>query len=105
MKTKKKVPVTPEYTEHLPNVKDMEETVIYISLKYGVSGHRCLCGCGELTILPLNKREDSEEVKNHGWNMTDTDGKLTFTPSVGNFSGESPYHAHYIITNGIANMV
>jgi len=94
MKTIRKESVTPEYIEFMPEVDDMKENTIYISLKFSVTGHRCLCGCGSLTILPIN---------NDGWNMTDNDNKLTFTPSVGNF--QYPCKSHYIITKGVANFV
>jgi len=100
MKTIRKESVTPVYTDTLPNVSIMDEGIIYISIEFGVTGHRCLCGCGELTILPINNVIDG---KDHGWKMTDKDGKLTFTPSVGNF--QIPCKSHYIITNGIANFV
>ena len=103
MKTIRKESVTPKYVEFMTNVNDMKDNIIYISLKYGVTGHRCLCGCGLLTILPLNQKEDSEEIRNHGWGMTDNDGKLTFTPSVGNY--QYPCKSHYIITKGVANFV
>jgi hypothetical protein len=36
---------------------------------------------------------------NNGWDMTINDNKVTFKPSIGNFTGENPYHAHYFIIN------
>lgn len=99
MKTIKQVEVTPIWLsdeEFMPKVGDMEEFKIYISKRYGVSCHRCLCGCGELTVLPFG--EDKM-----GWNLTEKNGKITFTPSVGNF--QISCKSHYIITNNKANFV
>ncbi len=95
MKTIKKVEITPIYVTTMPDV--LEENAIYISEEYGVSVHNCLCGCGVKTALPLSDGE---------WKLIKhDDGKISFTPSIGNFSGEDPYHAHYIITKNIANFV
>ena len=90
------------YVTQMPD--ELEEGKVYISKKYGVSIHNCFCGCGERTVLPLNKRSDVGVLKNHGWNLIEhNDGKISFTPSVGNF--QLPCKSHYIITNNIANFV
>ena len=80
----------------MPPYETFKEGVIYVSLKYGTSIHRCLCGCGEKTVLPFN------DLSN-GWDFSDNNGKATFTPSVGN--NQLPCKSHYIITNGVANFV
>lgn len=95
MKTLKKVPVEPVYLEFLPELSEMEEGKIYISREYKVSKHKCLCGCGELVVLPFSSPDD--------WKFTEDKGKITFTPSVGNY--QFACKSHYIITNGIANFV
>lgn len=79
----------PIFVEEIPREK--ESGILYISEKYKVSIHLCACGCGEQTVLPFNKSGE--------WNMTNNNGLVSFSPSVGNFSGENPYHAHYFITN------
>jgi hypothetical protein len=70
---------------------DIEEGILYISEKYNVSIHLCACGCKGKTVLPFNKPNE--------WVMVNNEGKVSFTPSIGNFSGESPYHAHYYVTD------
>jgi hypothetical protein len=92
----KQVPVTTEHVEIMPDYDSFKEGVIYVSLKYDVAIHKCLCGCKGKTVTPLGKGE---------WTLTENEKGVTITPSIGNFSGEKPYHAHYIITNGIANFV
>lgn len=96
MKTLKKVEIEPVYVETMPDYVSFEEGKVYISEKYNVSIHRCLCGCGEKTVLPLHPIT--------GWVLTkNSAGKVSFTPSVGNF--QIPCKSHYIITNNVANFV
>lgn len=92
MKTLKKVPVFPIYVSLMPDV--MEDGNIYISKEYDVAIHRCLCGCKTEVVTPL---------VSSGWKLTDKEGKITMTPSIGNY--HTPCKSHYIITNGIANIV
>lgn len=73
--------------------ENLEEGIVYISEKYGCSIHLCACGCKQETVLPI------ERGNGKGWNLIKhEDGTVSFTPSIGNFSGEKPYHAHYYIT-------
>ena len=69
-------------------IHDVDFGVLYISKEFGVAIHLCACGCGGKTVTPLNK-----------WKLTENEKGVTLRPSIGNWSGESPYHAHYYITN------
>ena len=94
MKTIMKVEIEPVYVEFIPEQR--EEKKVYISEKYKVSVHSCLCGCGKATVLPLDPV--------HGWNLIKHDsGKVSFTPSIGNY--QFLCKSHYIITNNVANFV
>ena len=95
MKTLKRVEIKPVFIEgFLPDFETMEEAKIYISEQYGVTIHKCLCGCGEKTVLPIDPI--------HGWQLIkDCAGKISFTPSIGNY--QLPCKSHYIITKNIAN--
>lgn len=53
------VPYTHRYVETVPD--ELEEGVVYISEVYGTSIHKCLCGCGTETVMPLND--------NRGWQL------------------------------------
>lgn len=89
------IPVFLKYGEYVPNKELMKEREVYISEEFNTSIHLCLCGCKELVVMPLNK--------SYGWTYTKDNGKVSFTPSVGNYS--FPCRSHYIITNNIANFV
>jgi hypothetical protein len=88
--------------ETMPPKKDMEQFVLYVSKKYGLSIHLCLCGeCGEQTVLPFSHIIEGKDI---GWtHEEDAQGRYTIRPSVGNF--QMPCKSHYIITNNIANFV
>jgi hypothetical protein len=100
MKTLKQVEIEPVFMEFFPEV--LEDNKVYISEENFVSAHNCLCGCKGKTILPLNHGEGI--FKHHGWNLIKHEsGKVSFTPSVGNY--QFPCKAHYIITKNKANFV
>lgn len=79
--------IIPKYCEEIPN--ELENGILYISHKYSIAIHLCACGCGVRTVTPLKVKE---------WTLTKEWEGVTLRPSIGNFSGESPYHAHYYIT-------
>ena len=80
--------LTPMFFEELPEKK--EPGILYISEEYGKTAvHLCACGCGVQSVTPIGEGE---------WTLTKNEGKVTLRPSIGNFSGENPYHAHYHIT-------
>lgn len=84
----KQTEVTPVYCEEIP--ADLEPGKLYITKQYQVAVHLCACGCKGKTVTPFCKGE---------WTLTDKGGAITMRPSIGNFSGENPYHAHYYITD------
>lgn len=79
--------IKPQYVELMP--KNISEGILYISEEYKTAIHLCACGCGEKTVTPLAIDE---------WTITKTGDLITLRPSIGNFAGEDPYHAHYFIT-------
>ena len=82
----------PVFIENCPEGKDMEEGKLYISKKYGMANHLCACGCKEQT--PIGFKPEWKD----GWTLIENpDGTISFSPSIGNFSGQNPYHAHYFI--------
>lgn len=90
MKTIRKVDIVPVFVEIIPDF--LKQDIIYISEKYKVSVHLCLCGCGNLAVLPLSR-----------WTLTENKGKISFTPSILNTNCPNRYH--YIITDNIATVV
>lgn len=77
----------PVMVEFIPKIK--EHGKLYISKEYKVAVHLCACGCGIQTVTPFNTSGE--------WSLIDKSGLITLSPSIGNFTGESPYHAHYFI--------
>ncbi len=91
MRTIKKIKVTTEEVEFIPS--ELKQDIIYVSKEYETATHLCLCGCGNLSVTPINKG---------GWNLTILENKLTMKPSI--LNNNCPNKYHYIITNGIANV-
>ncbi len=94
MKTIKQVDITPVFVpEYIPET--LEPNHIYISQQFKSVIHLCLCGCGEKVSTPICEGM---------WSLTTDDkGRITLSPSVGNFS--LPCRSHYIITKNRANFV
>jgi hypothetical protein len=91
MQTLKKVPLEIVYTEAIP--ENMEFGKIYYSKEYETTNHLCPCGCGQQTPIPVKEGE---------WNLSINNDKVTISPSVLHRLG---CKSHYIITNGVANIV
>lgn len=83
--------IEPVYVEQMPHEK--EHGKLYISKKYGITIHLCACGCGQQSVCDIKPRWKD------GWTFTENNGEVSLSPSIGNFNGERPYHAHYYITN------
>lgn len=77
MKTIKIVNIEYQHVTYIPLVCDMLDNVVYISNEFQISAHRCLCGCGSEVILPLGV---------NGWLLSETNNKITITPSIGNYN-------------------
>ena len=64
------------FVDNIPAYADMEDMMLYVSLKYNTAIHKCICGCGERVVTPLSNRD---------WVMI-YDGFITLWPSIGNWS-------------------
>lgn len=81
--------LTPKQVEYIP--KEKEEGILYISKRFNLAIHLCACGCKRESVTPFNDLKE--------WKLTEENNSITLRPSIGNFNGERPYHAHYYITN------
>lgn len=90
----KTLEIEPVYVEYIP--EQLEQGKLYISKRFELAIHLCACCCGGQTVTPLGEGE---------WTLTENDGKVLLHPSIGNWSGENPYHAHYFITDNKVNFV
>lgn len=91
MKTLKSVPLELIEVEYIPS--EMEFGKIYYSKEYKTANHLCVCGCGQITPIRIKEGE---------WSITKTEKGVTVAPSILQRGG---CQSHYIVTNGIANIV
>lgn len=77
----------PLFVEEIP--EHLDDGVLYISLLYSVTVHRCASGCGRETVNPLSPAQ---------WNITYNGVDISLSPSVGNWN--YPCSAHYWIRYG-----
>jgi hypothetical protein len=80
--------LSPVYCKEIPH--ELEAGNIYISTEFNLAIHLCACGCGGKTVTPIGS---------DGWALTNNAGLVTLRPSIGNWTGQNPYHAHYYITD------
>lgn len=78
-----------KFVEFIPEQKNMEHGVIYISLDYGTAVHNCFCGCGQQVVTPLSPTD---------WKLTYNGESITLHPSIGNW--EFDCKSHYWIKEG-----
>lgn len=90
MKTIKKVNIELVEVEFIP--EEMEEGKLYYSKEYSIANHLCACGCKEKKPIKISKGH---------WDITNKNN-LTIVPSLQHTTG---CMSHYIITNGVANIV
>ena len=83
-------------TEHVSTKpKEMQNGVLYVMEHYNLAVHRCMCGCGEEVITPI----DENGGKTPGyWGWTECSGMASLHPSVGNFQFKC--RSHYFLKNG-----
>jgi len=81
--------LTPSFVETIP--RQIEEGILYISIRFHTASHKCPCGCGSRIVTPLSPA---------GWTLI-FDGKtVSLEPSIGNWS--IPCRSHYwIVKNNI----
>ena len=77
-----------EFVEHIP--EQLDDGVLYVSIRFGTLVHRCACGCGEEVVTPLGPVE---------WRLTYDGRTVSLEPSIGNWS--FPCRSHYWIDEGI----
>ena len=77
-----------EFVDFIPN--QLDDGVLYVSIRFGTVVHRCACGCGEEVVTPLGPAE---------WKLTYDGRTVSLAPSIGNWS--FPCRSHYWIDEGI----
>ena len=77
-----------EFVDCIP--EQLDDGVLYVSMRFGTVVHRCACGCGEEVVTPLGPVE---------WRLTYDERTVSLDPSIGNWS--FPCRSHYWIDEGI----
>jgi Family of unknown function (DUF6527) len=67
----------------------IEEGVLYVSVEFGNTAHRCMCGCGQEVYARLSPRD---------WLMIYDGETVSLDPSIGNWS--FPCQSHYWLERG-----
>lgn len=67
----------------------LEEGILYVSVEFGTSAHRCFCGCGQEVYSRFSPRD---------WAMAFDGETVSLWPSIGNWS--FPCQSHYILKKG-----
>ncbi|MCY4537222.1 MAG: DUF6527 family protein [Chloroflexi bacterium] len=77
----------PEFVKYIP--KQLDDSVLYVSMHFGTVVHRCACGCGEEVVTPLGPAE---------WSLAYDGRSISLAPSVGNWNFRC--RSHYWIEEG-----
>jgi len=97
MKTIKQVEIMPVFCEgEVPQIPSKyEESTIYVSKNRDQISCKCLCGCGDFIMLPVNRSPA-------GWQLeVDNQNRITLIGSILQYNCK----AHYIITKNKANFI
>lgn len=73
-----------EFVETIP--RELEETILYISVEFETATHLCACGCKEKVVTPLAPS---------GWSLIYNGTTISLSPSIGNWSLKC--RSHYFI--------
>jgi hypothetical protein len=79
--------LTPVFAETMPDT--LEDGVLYVSVQYAMTIHRCACGCGHEVVAPLAPSS---------WIMTFDGVNISLEPSIGNWN--FPCRSHYWVLRG-----
>lgn len=79
--------LTPEFVEFMP--EQLNEGLLYVSMKYAFATHKCACGCGREVATPLSPTD---------WQLHFDGRNVSLKPSIGNWN--FPCRSHYWIRGG-----
>ena len=79
------------FVELIPEVKD--EGILYVSIEHCVAIHKCICGCGNDVVTPIDPS---------AWKLTFNGEAISLYPSIGNWDFEC--RSHYWISENKIKM-
>ena len=75
-----------EFVEFVP--EQLEQGVLYISMRFATATHLCACGCGNKVVTPFSPTD---------WKLIFDGDTVSIDPSVGNWA--FPCQSHYWISS------
>ena len=75
-----------EFVQFIP--EELQDGVLYVSIRFATVSHLCACGCKIKVVTPLKPTD---------WKLTFDGKSITLYPSIGNWS--FPCRSHYFIRN------
>lgn len=75
-----------QFVEYVP--EELDEGVLYISVRFASVSHLCACGCKRKVVTPL---------KPTGWKLIFDGKSISLLPSIGNW--RFPCRSHYWMSN------
>lgn len=69
------------FVHFIPEV--IEEGVLYISIEFATTAHKCCCGCGEEVVVVLSPTD---------WSLNFNGASVSLDPSIGNWSFKCRSH-------------
>ena len=75
-----------KFVEFIPD--KVEEGILYISIEYCTTIHKCVCGCGNEVVTPLSPTD---------WILSFNGKTVSLYPSIGNWNFDC--QSHYWIKN------
>jgi hypothetical protein len=82
----KREQIAHQFVEYIP--EQLEEGVVYVSIRYATAMHRCFCGCGSEVVTPISPTD---------WTLIFDGRTISLDPSVGSWN--LPCRSHYWITH------
>lgn len=79
-----------KFVESAPD--QLEDKILYVSVRYRVVIHKCCCGCGQEVVTPLGPTD---------WKLIFDGVSISLDPSVGNWG--LPCRSHYWIKKNRAH--
>lgn len=74
-----------EFVDLIP--KELEDGILYITMRLKTAVHKCVCGCGNKVVTPIIPT---------GWHLYFDGATVSLTPSIGSWNLEC--QSHYFIT-------
>lgn len=82
------MPLRHEFVDLIPEGSDLKEGILYVSMAYATTIHKCCCGCGSEVVAPLSPTD---------WQLIFDGESVTLDPSIGNWN--FPCQSHYWVRN------